>query len=280
MNIGAFVSTSGGLLKTLDRADALGIESVMLFASSPQSWKRRVFPEEELSVFRERYTAGGYQSLWTHGGYLMNFATANPEALQKSIGCLVAELIDADRLGANGVFFHIGSHKGRGLDEVIEEVAQAMKTVVTSAPDNVQIVLENSAGMGGSIGSSFAELGQILKLVGSERLRICLDTQHAFAAGYPVHTQAGLEQVLAEFDREIGLDKLVALHANDSKVPFGGGKDRHENIGEGFIGDDGWRVMTHNPVLQKFPFLLEVPGADGHGPDKPNVDRLRLLASE
>lgn len=277
MNIGAFVSTAGGLAKMLDRAQALGVNSIMMFSSSPQSWVRRSFSADDLAAFRARFTADGYQSLWTHGGYLMNFATADSESLRKSTECLIAEVNDARALGAQGVIFHLGSHKGRGLTEVVEQIVGALRAVADATDPAVQIVLENSAGMGGSIGSSFAELGQIIGLLKDDRFKVCLDTQHAFAAGYALHTSEGLEKALDEFEREIGLTRLVVLHANDSKVPFAGGRDRHENIGLGYIGDDGWKVMTHNAVLNKLPFLLEVPGLEGNGPDKPNVDRLRSL---
>lgn len=278
MNIGAFVSTAGGLMKMLDRADALGVESIMMFASSPQSWKRRIFDPGDISAFRHRFTDTGYDSLWIHGTYLMNFGTANPAALRQSIDTLVLELEDAARLGARGVIFHLGSHNGRGFPAVLSQIIDGLKEAASRAPDGPLIVLENSAGMGGSIGSKFTELGQLIKQIDHPRMAVCLDTQHAFAAGYAMYTEDGLQQTLQEFDETIGLDRLVVLHANDSKVPFAGGRDRHENIGEGYITDAGWRVLLVHPALNTLPFLLEVPGLDGHGPDKPNVDRLRRLA--
>lgn len=300
INVGAFVSTAGGLAKIIDRARALLLDSVMIFASSPQSWKRRVFLDADVTKFRKDFELAGFQSLWIHGTYLMNFGSSNPTALRQSIDTLVLEIEDARRLGAQGVIFHLGSHTGRGFDVIFDQVVAGLAEAVERTPagppvgghltsDTFQvsrgevseapwIVIENSAGMGGSIGSKFAELGRIVRRLPADRVKVCLDIQHIFAAGYPVHTKVGLAETLAEFDREIGLDRLVVLHANDSKVPLAGGRDRHENIGDGAIGDAGWRVMTHHPVLKKRPFLLEVPGFDGHGPDKPNVDRLRALA--
>jgi deoxyribonuclease-4 len=214
----------------------------------------------------------------------MNFATNNPNALAQAAESLTQDLKDCEALGGKGVIFHLGSHKGRGLSEVIDQIVHTLSNlhfssvtgeVLESVP---WIVIENSAGMGGSIGSKFAELGQIVRQLPSDRVKVCLDTQHAFAAGYAIHTQGGLDETLQEFEREIGLDRLVVLHCNDSKIVFGGGVDRHENIGDGQIGTEGLRRIVQHPKLQNLPFLLEVPGVDHRGPDKDNVDRLRGLS--
>ena len=135
-----------------------------------------------------------------------------------------------------------------------------MRRVLDETPDDTWLILENSAGMGGSIGSKFSELAAIMKEVASPRLKVCLDTQHAFATGYQVATPDGLAATLDEFEREVGLANLVAVHANDSKCPLGGGVDRHENIGEGYIGREGFRVILAHPAFRDMPFLLEVPG--------------------
>ncbi len=131
--------------------------------------------------------------------------------------------------------------------------------------------------MGGSIGSDFAELGAIIRSVGDERLKVCLDTCHTLAAGYEIRNQSGLDSTMEEFDREVGLDRLVAVHANDSKVDLNGGKDRHENIGQGFIGEDGFTAILGHPAFANLPLLLEVPGFDKNGPDRQNVDILREI---
>lgn len=264
-------------MRMLDRADALGVDSIMIFASSPQSWKRRIFAPGDVTAFRHRFTDTGYHSLWIHGTYLMNFGTANPDALRKSTDTLVLELEDAVRLGARGVIFHLGSHNGRGFDAVLPQVVTALREALDRTTDTA-VVLENSAGMGDSIGSRLEDLALITRAIPDPRLQFCLDAQHAFAAGYAIHESAGLRQFLEDFDRQIGLERLVALHANDSKIAFGGGVDRHENIGLGQIGDNGFRVLTHESKLAGLPLLLEVPGLTGEGPDKPNVDRLRSLA--
>jgi apurinic endonuclease APN1 len=152
--------------------------------------------------------------------------------------------------------------------------------VLDATPDDAWLILENSAGMGGAIGSKFAELGRIIRDVGSERVKVCLDTCHTFAANYDVATRAGLDSTMAEFDKEIGLDRLVAVHANDSKAPLGGGLDRHANIGEGHIGREGFLNILSHPAFSDMPFLLEVPGFDNEGPDAQNVAILKELRDQ
>ena len=285
--IGANVSSAGGVLAALPRAQTLGVEAIQFFVSSPRSWQRRVIPREVADEFRTGLEAGGFQ-LWIHGSYLMNFATANPVALAQAEQALAADLTDCAALGGKGVIFHLGSFRSaqaeagtnhdRSSDQVIEQIVQTLTKVAETAPPEALIVVENSAGMGGSIGSTVEELGEIVRQLPEKRVKICLDTQHLFAAGYPVHKPAGLDAMIDDFDREIGRARLVVLHMNDSKIPLSGGVDRHENIGAGLIGETGVRIITHHPALQDLPFLLEVPGVDHTGPDKDNVDRLRHIA--
>jgi deoxyribonuclease-4 len=180
-------------------------------------------------------------------------------------------------LGASGVIFHLGSHRGAGFDQVFPQVAESVRKVVDATPADTWLILENSAGMGGTVGSKFQELGSIIREAGSPRVKVCLDTQHMFAAGYDVKTKDGLEAAMSEFDAEVGLDTLVAVHANDSKCPLAGGVDRHENIGEGHIGLDGLQNVMSHPAFSELPFLLEVPGFDNQGPDRRNVEILKAL---
>jgi deoxyribonuclease-4 len=184
------------------------------------------------------------------------------------------------QLGIRGVIFHLGSHKGQGLETVFDQICRACSEVLEATPSDVLLVLENSAGSGGTIGSSFADLGRIIRSVGSDRIKVCLDTQHSYAAGYDLATDDGLEAAMSEFEREVGFEKLVAVHANDSKVELGSGRDRHENIGDGLIGLEGFgRIMTH-PAFQDVPFILEVPGLEGKGPDQANVDALKMIRAK
>ena len=149
--------------------------------------------------------------------------------------------------------------------------------VLAESPQDTQLIIENCAGMGNQIGASFADIGRIMAALASPRVKVCLDTQHSYAAGYDVASREGLERTMDVFDRAIGFEHLVAVHANDSKIPFGGGVDRHENIGEGNIGLEGFELIMAHPAFRDVPFLLEVPGQERSGPDIPNVERLKEI---
>jgi len=277
MKLGAHVRTAGGVDKAVDRAAEMGAETIQVFSGAPQAWRRKNYSEKEVEAFKARLKETGIGPVFIHGLYLMNFATDNPELLRKSQEALIAEMTSASLIGARGVIFHLGSHKGAGYEARVGQVIDQCCQVLEATPDDAWLILENSAGMGGAVGSKFAELGRIARESGSDRIKVCLDTQHSFAAGYDVRTREGLDAAMAEFDKEIGLDRLAAVHANDSKIEFGGGKDRHENIGEGHIGREGFANLISHAAFAEVPFLLEVPGFEGGGPDKANLDILKEL---
>lgn len=276
MKVGAHVSSSGGLSTAFERAQAIGAETIQIFGAPPQTWRRRKIRPDECEEFRANMKATGIEPVFIHGVYLINLATADPDQLAKSKEALLGDLLLSDAIGASGVIFHVGSHKGVGFAKVLPQIKKAIKETLKECAEDTCIILENSAGMGGSVGSKFEELGAIIDAVGSDSVQVCLDTEHAFAAGYNVAEPDGLAEALDEFDRTIGLPRLVAVHANDSKIPLGGGVDRHDNIGEGHIGRAGFETIMAHPAFADVPFLLEVPGfGDKKGPDKPNVDILK-----
>ncbi len=277
IRIGAHVSTAGGLQKAVDRAVDVGAEAVQLFCSSPQGWAFKPIPEEQTTGFREKAEAAGLSPAFLHGIYLINLGTVIPENLRKGIDSLKNYLDVARAIGALGVIFHGGSHKGAGYDGIFQQTVEALGEVLANAPDDVWLIIENSAGMGNHIGSRFREIGQIMQAVDDPRVKVCLDTQHLFAAGYDITSADGISATMDEFDQEIGLPNLVAVHANDSKTPFASGVDRHENLGEGHIGLDGFANIMAHPAFRDVPFLLEVPGFEKKGPDKRNVDILKGL---
>ncbi|MCI0842930.1 MAG: deoxyribonuclease IV [Chloroflexi bacterium] len=277
MKLGAHVRTAGGVDKAVDRAEEMGAETIQVFSGAPQAWRRKNYSKEEVTAFKARLKETGIGPVFIHGLYLMNFGTDNPELLKKSQEALIAEMNSASLIGARGVIFHLGSHKGAGYEARVGQVVDQCRQVLDATPGDAWLILENAAGQGGAIGSKFAELGRIAQESGSDRVKICLDTQHTFAAGYDVKTRKGLDATMAEFDKEIGLDRLAAVHANDSKIELGGSRDRHENIGEGFIGRDGFENLLSHAAFADVPFLLEVPGFDDSGPDKANVDILKEL---
>jgi deoxyribonuclease-4 len=280
MRVGAHVSTSGGLDKAIDRAEAMGAETIQIFGGPPQMWRRRSYPDEETNAFRDRAAAADISPVFLHAIYLISLVNDEPAAMEKSQGALIADLELCPRIGAKGSIVHAGSHKGAGFDAVLERVAKAVSRVLKATPEDAWLILENSAGMGGSVGAHFSELGAIIRDVGDPRVKVCLDTQHAFAMGYDLITEKGLEAALVEFKSEIGLDKLVVCHANDSKVHLGGVRDRHENIGEGHIGRDGFRRILSHPAFENVPFIIEVPGFGNEGPDKENLDILKEIRRE
>ena len=276
-SLGAHVSSAGGIHKAVERAVDLGAESFQIFGAAPQMWRRKHHPDEDTESYRQQFKQAKLKASFIHAVYLINLASPDDELLRKSTDTLTAELDLASRIGADGVIFHVGSHMGSGFDHALPRIANAMSEALDRTPDDALLLLENNAGAGRSVGSSFAELSAIMNAVDNPRVRICLDTCHAHAAGYNLATIAGLKQTVDEFQRELGADKLAAIHANDSKTELGSGKDRHENIGQGSIGIKAFRRMVRNRVLRKATWLLEVPGYEGDGPGKADVDILKAL---
>lgn len=280
MKIGAHVKTAGGIDLAVDRAQEMVAETIQVFSGAPQAWRRKTYKKEEVESYRKKVEETGIAPCFIHGLYLVNLASRNPDVLAKSFEALRLEMEAASLIGAKGVIFHLGSHLGEGYEECVDQLIEYVQKVIDATPQDSWLILENSAGQGGSIGSSFAELGRILRESGSDRVKVCLDTQHAFAAGNDWTTKEGTAKAMGTFDKEIGLENLVAVHANDSKIPLAGGRDRHENIGEGFIGRGGFINILSHPAFADVPFLLEVPGFEDTGPDAKNVAILKELRKE
>lgn len=284
MKIGAHVSTAGGLQTGFDRALAIGAECMQVFESAPQQWGTARLDDEQVAAFRARMEETGISPVFIHGKYLMNLASADAKIFKTSASTLRSSLNIAGRIGARGVIFHTGSHKGLGLEAVFEQVCEAATRVLDETPEDTWMIFENSAGGGGTLGSKFNELGEFLRRIDSPRAKVCIDTCHAFAAGYDLRTPEAVAATLAEVEREIGFGNIAAVHCNDSKADLGAGRDLHENIGEGKIGADGFRALMAVPELADVPFILEVPGykldGAGKGPDKPNIDLMKKLRDE
>jgi deoxyribonuclease-4 len=277
MRIGAHVSAAGGLDKAIDRAVDIGAETLQLFCSPPQGWAFKPIDPDVANIFREKALKNNIKPVFLHGVYLVNLGTEIPLNLEKGVESLTNYMSVASSIGAAGVVFHPGSHKGRGYDAVFEQTVASITEILERSPGDTHLILENMAGMGNHIGAKFDQIGQIIKGVGSPRLKVCMDVQHAFAAGYDLATPDGIEQTMEEFDRKIGVSRLFAVHANDSKTVFSSGVDRHENIGHGYIGIQGFEVIMGHPAFLDIPFLLEVPGFEGNGPDRYNVETLKEI---
>ncbi len=276
MKLGAHISTAGGLHTAFRRAANMEAETIQIFASSPRAWKFRELKPDVALKFREGSENTGIAPVFIHGSYLVNIG-GEPAHLEKSVACLRRNMEVAAEIGSDGVVFHAGSHKGKGFDAVIGRATEALREVLESSPEGPWLIVENSAGMGSHLGASFEELGRMIDGVSSDRMKVCLDTEHCFAAGYNLADRDGLNSAMDEFDHYIGLERLVVVHANDAKVELGSGVDRHENIGEGHIGVEGFEVIMGHEAFRDVPFVLEVPGPDRKGPDKENLDRLKSI---
>ena len=277
MKIGAHVSTAGGISKAVGRGVEIGCETIQIFGSSPQGWAFKPVLGEEMEAFRQGVAEAGIGPVFLHAIYLINLGTSKEDILKKGVQSLINYMGLAANIGAASVIVHPGSHGGAGFEAIFPQTVSAIQRVLENSPEGPSLVLENMAGMGQHIGAKFADLGRILKGVGSPRLGVCLDTQHCFAAGYDMITWQGIDAMIAEFEQDVGVTNLLAVHANDSKRPCGSGVDRHDNIGEGFIGEDGFEAIMGNTSFQEVPFLLEVPGFDGKGPDRQNIDILKKI---
>ena len=277
MKIGAHVSTAGGISKAVGRAVEIGCETIQIFGSSPQGWAFKPVAGDEMETFRQEVSEADIGPVFLHAIYLINLGTPKEDVLEKGIQSLINYMGLAANIGAAGVIFHPGSHGGQGYEAIFPQIVSSIQRVLEHSPEGPCLLLENMAGMGQHIGAKFTDIGRILKAVDSPSLKVCLDTQHSFAAGYDLTSRQGIEAMISDFDQDVGVANLLAVHANDSKRPCGAGVDRHDNIGEGFIGEDGFEAIMGNPAFQQLPFLLEVPGFEGKGPDRQNIDILKKI---
>ena len=280
MLIGAHVKTSGGVDKAVDRAIDIGAECMQIFAASPRMWRVSPIKDKPLENYHAKMAESDLGPTIVHAKYLTALGSPNPELVEKSRKSLAEELTQTERLGALGLVFHPASHRGAGLDAVFQQFVEGVNIVLDAAPGDALLMLETSAGSGDHIGSKFEELGRLIKAIDNPRVATCFDTQHVWASGYDIVAKDGLDETMEEFDREIGLDRLRCVHANDSMRERGSSVDRHDNIGEGLIGRDGFMNILAHPAFADVPFYLEVPGFEKDGPDKPNVDALKAIREE
>jgi deoxyribonuclease-4 len=267
---------SGGIKKALGKGAEMGAETVQLFVQSPRTWRFPNHDPADLESFRITREERGVP-VFVHALYLVNLAAPDEEVYGKSVQTMRSTVDAACAIESEGVVFHVGSHLGAGFEHGLERVVPAIAQVLERSNDRTWVLMENSAGAGGTIGRSLDELAVIFDALDRhERLGICLDSCHLFVSGIDVTDRAVLDALLEELDERIGLDRLRLLHANDAKAPLGSNRDRHDNIGEGLMGE-GLGVFLAQPKLQGLPVVLEVPGADGHGPNAEEIRKLREL---
>ncbi len=277
MQLGAHVSTSGGIHTAIDRIDAIGGDCVQIFTQSPRTWRPTNHDPANFERFKERRAEAGIGGALCHALYLINLASPNDEIYEKSVASLEKTMDVACAIEADGVVFHVGSHQGAGFEVGLKRAVPALRKALEHCSETTWLLIENAAGAGSTIGRSIEELAALYDALGAhERLGICLDSCHLYVSGYDVTKRKELDRVLAEVKDRIGLDRLRALHVNDSKSPLGSNSDRHDNIGEGLLGEELGVFLSH-PKLQGLPAYLEVPGTDGHGPDAEQVRKLKEL---
>ncbi len=276
--IGAHVSTAGGLYHAFDRADELGCESLQIFVKSPNQWRGKVLTEDDVNVYRERQQQDG-QPVIAHAAYLINLASNKEDILEKSVNGLLDELTRAYRLGLDGLVLHPGGHLGAGVDAGVELVARSLDAVFARPETgDARVLLENTAGQGTALGSRFEELAAIIDLVDAkDRVGVCLDSCHAYSAGYDLAQSDGYEAMFDAADETFGLERIAAFHLNDSKHPLGSHKDRHEHIGQGHIGEWFFGRLLADERFEKHPMTIETqPGDDNEG-HKRDMETLRRL---
>lgn len=271
--IGGHVSSAGGIANAPQRARAIGANCAQIFSASPRIWARSPIKATEVDQFNLNKKQFGIVRTVIHAIYLVNLASQNPELVQKSKSVIEYDLnLDAE-IGGSGVVVHLGSHQGLGFEAVKKQVVRQISEILDQTPGNSTFLIENSAGQKGKLVSDLGEIKWILDQVGSTRLGWCLDTCHAHAAGYlmDIFTKIGSLQLW---------DSLKVVHVNDSKDPFGSGRDRHENLLDGTIGESAFSNFFSEAKIRALPLILEVPGVDGKsGPDGENIKRLERLVA-
>ncbi len=277
MYIGAHLSSAGGLDKAVDRAEAVGADSLQVFTQSPRMWRPTNHDPASFDRFRERRAEVGLAGVLCHALYLCNLAAPDDDVYEKSVTALRNTMQVACAIGADGVVFHVGSHLGSGFEAGLERVVPAMEQVLDLCSDETWLLMENSAGAGGTIGRSIEELAMLHERLGRHpRLGVCLDSCHLYVSGIDVTDPVALDALLDDLDSSIGLERLRALHVNDSAAPLGSNRDRHANILEGLL-DEQLGVFLGNPRLQGLPAVLEVAGPDKRGPDANEIRKAKEL---
>jgi deoxyribonuclease-4 len=257
MLVGGHVSTSGGLVKAWERGVDFGCEALQIFNQSPRMWRPTQWKDDDIAEFRERMADGPIKSVVIHAVYLINAASKDPEVRSKSLNSLAHALRVGDAIGADGVVFHPGSTVGEPLEEAIDRVGDAIRHVLGES-ERCPLLLEDTAGAGGTIGRDFHELARLIELGGGgERLGICLDCCHMYASGYDISTADKLAEVIDDCVSIVGLERLQCLHVNDSQVALGSNRDRHATLPNGELGTRGLSAFLSEPRFEGLPALLE-----------------------
>ena len=276
MLFGAHVSSAGGIYEAVGRATDLGCRSLQVFPQSPRVWKPAVHPDEHLARFSELTAEAGLVAV-CHAPYLINLAGTDALVLERSEAVLAQALRTGRGLGALAVIVHLGSHLGSGFEAGLERAVPVLRRALELAGDGTWLLLENTAGAGGTMGRTVDELARVIAACDAHPwLGVCLDSAHLYGSGIDVGDVATVEAMLDELDDTIGLERLKALHINDSQMELGSNRDRHANVGEGLIGER-MAAFLGRPRLQDLPAVLETPGHEGKGADAQCMRELERL---
>lgn len=262
MYLGVHVRVSGGYAKAVAYARSLGCTAIQIFSSNPRSYRVGKLDRLALAAFAQERAAAGIARCAIHTSYLINLASEDPKVIAGSLGLLRADLASAAAGSIDYVNTHLGSYGKRDRDEGFAAICRALEAVLEEIEPGVTLVLENSAGAGNLAGGTLDELGRFITTIDHPQLGICLDTAHAWAAGYEINTAAGVDRFLAEADERIGLERIPMFHFNDTEVPLGASRDRHHHIGEGLIGFDGFRALLAHEAVREKTAILETPGEE------------------
>lgn len=276
--LGAHESVAGGLHLAFDRITAVGGEALQIFTRNQRQWRPAPLTESERHLFHRAWEKSGNMPVASHASYLINLATAKEELLAKSVAALTLELERCQLLKIPYVVLHPGSHGGDGIEAGLARCVAGLDKVLAAGAEDVMVLLETTAGQGTGLGSSFAELANIIdQSQYPDRLGVCVDTCHIFAAGYDIRTPAGYAATILELAQQVGLERVKFCHLNDSKKELGSRVDRHEHIGHGAIGLDGFKHLLNDPRFQHVPMTLETPKGDDLAEDRVNLQVLRTL---
>ncbi|MFC1804853.1 deoxyribonuclease IV [Candidatus Omnitrophota bacterium] len=281
MLLGLHISTGGRLHEAYDRAHELGCNTMQIFARNPQRWRDKFLDAKDIEEFVRRQERFEIKPLFVHISYLINLASPNPRLYEASIDAYIEDILEAHLLKADYIVTHMGSHKQTSEAAGIKRLIKALNTIIERTKNTkVGILLENTAGSGSWLGYKFAHHKEILNgLEHKERVGLCFDTAHAYLAGYNIATKKGLEEVLEEIDKSVGLKLLKLIHLNDAKGKLGSHHDRHDHIGKGGIGAQGMKRIINHPNLRNLPFILETP-KEHEGVDEKNLEVVRSLRSK
>jgi len=276
--VGAHMSIAGGIYRAFEHGRNAGCRTIQIFLKNSNQWKGKPLSEEDRTLYRQAQQQTNIRPAVAHNSYLINLASPDPALYEKSLDAFVDEMKRANFLGVSCVILHPGSHMGTGEGDGIARVAAALNRALDRVDPPVRILLENTAGQGSCLGHRFEHLAAVLERVtDANRVGVCLDTCHTFAAGYDIRTEEGYVRTMREFDRLVGIGRIAVIHVNDCMKNLGCRVDRHTHIGKGFIGLEGFRCLVNDRRFAKVPKILETPKGEDLKLDKMNLATLRRL---